>query len=159
MQTVLLRRSLGLQEQVGLREGQHNRTAKAQPFMQHVCSPDGGMQLHSSGTGCSDNQPQREDASTTGPLYFLAVPNYQLISPHPLNGKEIALAAAGIPMSYSSPAARAAGKWAPSGQPPVLFPKSAHAPAICKFLLQSLLKAVLSPPTCSPFAPISLIFN
>lgn len=136
-----------------LREGQRNRTVKAQPFMQHVRSPDG------SGIRCRDRQLQREDASMTGPLYFLAVPNYQPVLPHPSNSEEMSLAAAGISVSYSSPAAWVAGKRAPSGQPLVLPPKSAHAPAICKFSLQPLLNAVLSPPTHSPFAPISLIFN
>lgn len=123
MQTVLLRRSLGLQEQVGLREGQHNRTAKAQPFMQHVCSPDGGMQLHSSGTGCSDNQPQREDASTTGSLVFLSCAKLPAYFPPPIERQRDSPCCCRDPHELQQPRSQGCRKMSPLRSAPRSFPK------------------------------------
>jgi len=122
---------------VGTSPGEAQRkTAKAQPLMGYVRSPDGGMRLQPSGIGCSDTQPQREDAGVTGPLYFLAVPNCQLISPTHRTAKRWPLPQQGSPRAMVG-----LGEDEPPRLHSPFFPQRAHTlppPASFRYSLRSM---------------------
>lgn len=80
--------------------------------LQWVRSTDGGMQLHSSGTG--SRRSQRERCSHNRSLAFLSCAKLPVYSPPPpIEQQREALVTASVPTGGSSPAGRAAGSERP----------------------------------------------